>query len=205
MTNDYLKTMILFMAVFILLAVTGCTSPDPSSPVVVPSPVPTPGLSTISPAEMALQPSDLPGNFTLLEKGERNASHMRDWAIDHGWKRGYYADYVKTEGDVSEGTVFEQVISVYTAENITLIVPDTINTWKSWPAEDSNVTVEEISLPTIGDSSHAMKASDRSDNSRMYMIAFLKYDVYEQLMTNGTETDFETLRQMAETAAAKIR
>jgi hypothetical protein len=94
---------------------------------------------------------------------------------------------------------------VYTAENITLIVPDTINTWKSWPAEDSNLTVEEIPLPTIGDSSRAMIASDRSDNSRMYMIAFVKYDVYEQLQTNGNETDFETLRQMAVTAAAKIR
>ena len=130
---------------------------------------------------------------------------MRDWAIDHGWKGGYYTDYVKTGGNVSEDPVFEQVISVYTAENITLIVPDTINTWKSWPAQDSNLTVEEITLPTIGDYSRAMKASDRSDNTRMYMIAFVKYDVYEQLQTDGNETDFETLRQMAVTAAAKIR
>lgn len=130
---------------------------------------------------------------------------MRDWALDHGWKRGYYTEYVKTEGNVSEGPLFEQVISVYTAENITLIVPDTINTWNSWPAEDSNLTVEEISLPAIGDYSRAMKASDRSDNTQMYMIAFVKYDVYEQFMTNGTETDFAMLRQMAGTAAAKIR
>lgn len=130
---------------------------------------------------------------------------MRDWAIDHGWKRGYYVDYVKNGGNMSEDPIFEQVISVYTAENITLIVPDTIGNWKTWQAEDSNVTVEEISLPTIGDSSRAMKASNRSDNSRMYMIAFVKYDVFEQLQTDGNETDFETLRQMAETAAGKIR
>lgn len=130
---------------------------------------------------------------------------MRKWAIDHGWKRGYYTEFVKTGGNVSEGPVLEQVISVYSSENITLIVLDTINTWKSWPAEDSNLTVEEISLPTIGDYSRAMKVSDRSDNSMTYMIAFVKYDVYEQLMTEGTETDFEILRQMAITAAAKIR
>lgn len=130
---------------------------------------------------------------------------MRDWAIDHGWKRGYYADYVKTGGNVSEDPVFEQVISVYNAENITLIVPDTIHTWKNWPALDSNLTVEEIPLPTIGDSSRALIASDRSDNTRMFMIAFVKYDVYEQLQTEGNETDFEMLRQMAVTAAAKIR
>lgn len=205
MTNDYLTTVILFIVVSIVLAVAGCTSPAPSSPVPAASPVPTPGLSTVSPAEMALQPADLPGNFALLEHGERNASNMRDWAIDHGWKRGYYTHYVKTEGNVSEGTLFEQTISVYPAENITLIVPDTINTWKSWPFEDSNLTVEEIPLPTIGDSSRAMVASDRSDNSRIYMIAFVKHDVYEQFMANGTETDFETLHQMANTAAAKIR
>lgn len=130
---------------------------------------------------------------------------MREWAIDHGWKRGYYVDYMRTGGNVSEGPIFEQVISVYDAENIALIVPDTINTWKSWPAEDSNITVEEISLPTIGDSSRAMKASDRSDNTRMYMIALVKYDVYEQFQTDGDETDFEILRQMAVTAAEKIR
>lgn len=205
MTNDYLRTMILFMAVFILLASAGCTSPALSSPVTAPSPVPTPGLSTVSPAEMALQPADLPGNFTLLEEGERNASQMRNWAIDHGWKRGYITHYVKNEGNVSEGTVFEQVISVYDTDNIILVVADTVNTWNSWPAEDSNVTVEEIPLPTIGDFSRAMKTSDRSDNSHMYMITFVKYDVFEHFQTNGTKTDFEMLRQMAEIAADKIR
>ena len=50
-----------------------------------------------------------------------------------------------------------------------------------------------------------MKASDRSDNTRMYVIAFVKDDVYEQFQTDGNETDFEMLRQMAVTAAAKIR
>jgi hypothetical protein len=49
---------------------------------------------------MALQPTDIPGNFTLVEKGERNGSNMRDWAIDHGWKGGHYTDYVKTGGNV---------------------------------------------------------------------------------------------------------
>jgi hypothetical protein len=112
---------------------------------------------------------------------------------------------MKTGGNVSEGPFFEQVISVYSTENITLIVEDTVNTWKSMPAEDSNVTVEEITIPTIGDSSRAMKASDRSDNTRMYVIAFVKDDVYEQFQTDGNETDFEMLRQMAVTAAAKIR
>ncbi|HOX36153.1 MAG TPA: hypothetical protein P5217_08870 [Methanoregulaceae archaeon] len=199
MTKDYLSIVLLFTVVFTLLAVAGCISPAPSSP------VPTPGLSTVSPAEMALEPADLPGNFTLLEKGEREAANMRYWAIEHGWKRGYYAGYMKTGGNVSEGPFFEQVISVYSTQNITLIALDTVNTWKTMPAEDSNFTVEEISLPTIGDYSRAMKAYDRSDNTMSYMITFVKYDVFEQFMTVGTEADFETLKQMAIAAAAKIR
>jgi len=50
-----------------------------------------------------------------------------------------------------------------------------------------------------------MKVSDKSDNSQLYMIAFVKYDVYEQLSTNGTAADYETLKQMTGIAAAKNR
>ena len=199
--------MIIFMTVFIILSagIAGCSSPASSSPAPSVSPVPAQILSTVAPSEMALQPLDFPGNFSLLEKGERTTSEMRDWALDHGWKGGYYTVFEKNERDSPSGTIIEQVISVYPAENITLIVPDTRNSWKNWPAEDRNVTVEELSLPAIGDSSRAMKASDTSDNSQMYMIAFVKYNVYEQLSTNGTATDYETLRQMAGIAAGKIR
>jgi hypothetical protein len=154
---------------------------------------------------MVLQPSDFPGNFSLLEKAERNVSEMRNWSLDHGWKGGYYADYEKNNQNSPSGTIIEQVISVYPAENITLIVPDTVSTLKNWSAKDRNVSVEELSLPTIGDSSSALKVSDKSDNTQSYLIAFVKYDVYEQLWTNGTATDYETLKQLAGIAAAKIK
>ncbi|MCX6691948.1 MAG: hypothetical protein NTW33_07835 [Methanoregula sp.] len=190
------------MTILIILSagIAGCSSPAPSA-----SLVPAKNLSTIAPSEMVLQPSDFPVNVTLLEKGERNVSEMRNWALDHGWKGGYYADYEKNNLNSPTGTIIEQVISVYPAENITLIVPDTVNIWKNWSAEDRNVTVEELSLPTIGDSSSALRASDKSDHTQSYIIAFVKYDVYEQLWTNGTATDYETLKQLAGIAATKIK
>jgi hypothetical protein len=207
MTKQSLSRMIIFMTVFIILSagIAGCSSPAPPSPAPTASPVPARMLSTIALSEMALQPSDFPGNYSLLEKGDRNVSEMRSWALDHGWKGGYYADYKKNEQNSPSGNIIEQVISVYPAENITLIVPDTVNSWKNWTTEDRNISVEELSLPAIGDSSRALKATDKSDNSRSYMIAFVKYDVYEQFWTNGTAADYETLRQMAGIAAAKIR
>jgi hypothetical protein len=208
MTKQSISLVIIFMAVFVILftGIAGCTSPAPSPQAPTASPVPAKTLSTIMPSEMVLQSSDFPGNFTLLEKGERNVSEMRTWSLEHGWKGGYYADYVKNDLNSPSGTIFEQVISVYPAENITLIVPDTVNIVKNWSAGDiNNRSVEEVSLPTIGDSSSVLKISDKSDNSHEYIIAFVKYDVYEQLYTNGTATDYETLKQLAGIAAAKIK
>ena len=207
MKQHSITLMRILMTILIILSagIAGCSSPAPSPQAPSASRVPAKTLSTIAPSEMVLQPSDFPVNVTLLEKGERNVSEMRNWALDHGWKGGYYADYEKNDRNSPTGTIIEQVISVYPAENITLIVPDTVNLWKNWSAEDRNVTVEELSLPTIGDSSSALRASDKSDHTQSYIIAFVKYDVYEQLWTNGTATDYETLKQLAGIAATKIK
>jgi hypothetical protein len=199
--------LLVFMAVFLIVSagIAGCTT-STSQPPPAASGVPVQKLSTASPAEMALQPSEVPGNFTLLEKGERNVSEMRGWALDHGWKAGYYTDYQKNDGISPSGAIIEQVISVYPAENITLIVPDTVSLVKNWSAEDpGNVTVEELSIPAIGDSSTVLKVSDKRENSPWYMIALVKDDVYEQFYTNGTAADYETLRHLAGVAVAKIR
>ncbi len=155
---------------------------------------------------MILQPSEIPANFTLLEKAERNVSEMRSWALDHGWKKGYYAVYLKNDPASRQGTIIEQMISVYTAENITLVIPDTTNIYKNWTIKqnDANLTYEELSLPVIGDSSSALKISDKSDNTQMYLISFVKKDVYQDFWTNGTSADYDTARQLAGIAAAKI-
>jgi hypothetical protein len=208
MTQKSSGLMILVMAVFVILSagMAGCATTAPSSPAPMASPIPAKTLSTITPAEMALQQSDLPADFTLLERGERNVSEMRSWSLDQGWKGGYYSDYVKNDTNSRSATLIEQSISVYNPGTISLIVPDTVSYAKNWSAEDrTNRSVEEVALPAFGDSSSVLKISDKSDNSHEYIIAFVKYDVFEQLYTNGTETDYETLKQLAGTAAAKIR
>jgi hypothetical protein len=196
--------MIILMTCFVILAVSiaGCTSQAPAAS---PAPVPAKTLSAPDPSEMLLQVSDLPANFTLVEKTERNASEMRNWSLGQGWKKGYYAVYQLNDKSARSGMVFEHVISVYPAENISLIVPDTRGLMHNWSAEDKNMTVEELSLPTIGDSSCSFRVADSSDNTQWYQIAFAKNDVYMELWTNGTATDYETLKHLADTAVAKIR
>jgi hypothetical protein len=198
MKKQSLSFMIFLMTCFVIISmgIAGCTSQAPSAS----------KTSTIEPSEMLLQPSDMPANFTLVEKGQRNVSDMSEWALDHGWKKGSYAVYL-TNDPKSPGTVIEQYTSVYPAENITLIVPDTMSSWKNMTIEeyDVNVTLEELSLPTVGDSSAALKYFNKTDNSQMYTISFIKKDVYQQFLTNGTATDYETVKQLANAAAAKIK
>jgi len=195
MEKKSLAPMIVLMAVFIILCagIAGCTSQTP---------VTQQKLSTIEPSLMVLEPADVPANFTLVEKYERTAANMSDWALNTGWKKGYGVYYETTGQDVQG---LDQVISVYPAENITLIVPETVRGVKNWSVENTNVTVEELPIPGVGDFSRALQISEKGDPINVYMIAFVKYDVFEQLYLNGTARDYDTLIQIAENAAAKIK
>jgi hypothetical protein len=190
--------MLMFVILILCAGITGCTTSQvPSSP-----PVTAQMLSTIDPSQMTLEPSDVPANFTLVEKYVRNASDMNPWALTTGWKKGY-GTYYETKGQDVRG--LDQVISIYPAENITLIVPQTVKGVKSLSAEDANVTVEELPVPGIGDFSRALQISEKDNPVNTYMIAFVKYDVYEELYVNGTARDYDTLLKVAGNAAAKIQ
>jgi hypothetical protein len=188
-----LMIVLMFMAIVFCAGIAGCTSPT--------KPVGGQKLSTIEPAKMALQPIDVPANFTLVEAYERNASDMREWALEKGWKKGY-GTYYDTQGPDARG--LEQMISVYPAENITLIVPDTVSSFKNWTIQDTNVTIVDLPSPGIGDASSALKVTQPGEPSDIYIIAFVKYDVYEEMYINGTASDYEMLKTVAGKAAAKI-
>jgi hypothetical protein len=213
MEKQAVTPMVILMTLFIIvtLSIAGCASQAPSAPPVsTVSPAPaapavSPSteqkLSTLEPSRLALQPSEVPAGFTLVEQLERNLSEMRPWAVDKGWKKGYYAYYERNGQDVQ---YIEQAISIYPIGNISLIVPDTVQGVKNWSAEE-NLTVEELPEPGIGDSSRALKISEPGEPVNDYIITFVKYDVFEQMSINGTATDYETLKQVAGTAAAKIQ
>jgi len=200
----------LLLAVLIVISagIAGCTSQAPSTAkAAVPSTAPVANTAVVSPENLVLQPQEIPGNFTLVEKGERQASDLSDWARDHGWKSGYYVVYRKNDPAAPSGTVIRQNISVYAEKNATLAVSDTIDGFADWIVKENamNQSVEKITIPTIGDTSGSLKYVNKGDNSGAYMIAFSKMNVFEDIQTNGTAADYETAKQLATISAAKIR
>ncbi|HEX3000802.1 MAG TPA: hypothetical protein VHN82_00285 [Methanoregula sp.] len=192
-SSYFLMIVLLSVAIVLCAGIAGCTSPA--------TPAAGKKLSTIEPAKMALQPSDLPANFTLVEQFERNASDMREWALGKGWKKGYVSSF---ESRGPDARVLDQLISVYPVENITLIIPDTVSSFRNWTVEDRNVTIVDLPSPGIGDASSALKVTQAGEPFDVYIIAFVKYDVYEEIYANGTASDYEVLKTVASKAAAKI-
>jgi len=211
MTKQSLSFMTMLMTILIMLSagIAGCTSQAPSagpaSTTSTTSPVPAATPASVTPADMVLQPQEIPGNFTLVAKGERDVSDLSDWAREHGWKKGYYAVYRKNDPN-SSGTVIRQNISVYAAQNASLAVADTIDGFADWIVKENamNQSVEKITLSPIGDASGSLKYINKGDNSGTYMIAFAKTGVFQDIQTNGTAADYETAKQFASRAAAKI-
>lgn len=205
MVKKSISAIILLMTVLIVLSVgiAGCTSQTPAAS---PTPATTTTVSVTGPSEMVVKASEIPGNFTLVDQRERTASELSDWALEHGWIKGYSVTYRKDDGS-SSGTIIRQNISIYTGENATLAVSDTIDGLADWIVTENNATmsVEKISIPAIGDASGSLKYSDKSDNSTMYVVAFAKNGIFQDIETNGTAADYETARQFAEIAAAKIK
>ncbi len=191
----YYKCAFIIGLMILLICMAGCTSSVPS---IQP---PENKLSMIEPSDMALQLSDIPGNFTLKERSERVGSDVSQWGRDHGWIEGYYTIFQKVDLSQSSGTVIEQRISVYPIENISMVLPYIHNDFKNL----TDVTVDELLKPNIGDSARAFRLTNKTDNTKIYVIAFVNKDIYENLVMGGTVTDYESLKQLATIAAAKIK
>lgn len=166
-----------------------------------PIPIPKIELTKKEPSELALTLSDLPDEYTIVERTERTKSDVSKEGLELGWKKGYYVRFAKVDKDNPYMvTVIEQLISIYPAENISKVIV--------LPTESSeNRTYEELSNPGIGDKSRAFRITVKDEfgeEKRVYMIEFIKKDVYEALYMHGTVTDYELLKEIARKAAEKI-
>jgi len=175
--------------IILLVCIVGCTSKAPSTPEIK--------LSTIELSEMALQLDELPENYQIKERSEQVRSDVVQTALDWGWKKGYTVKFVQVDSNNLEITSIEQGISVYPIENIN-------KTLSLQRDESANITIDDLSNPNIGDQSQAYRITNKSDNSKSYAIDFVKHDVVESLRMSGTFTDYETLKELAKTAAEKI-
>ncbi|NLD56755.1 MAG: hypothetical protein GX651_01315 [Methanomicrobiales archaeon] len=202
----------LFVLLALLACSAGCTSPAaspaPGTPAPVPpvSQAPAKTLSTLNTSQMLLNVSDYPGTVTLVGEGERNESTVRDWMYDAGWNAGYARIVQKNES--GSHSMIWQNIAKFPPGNASQIVDwqvDGLVIYDARDPENANKTYTELPVPRIGDKSRAVSIVEENDPEPMYMIAFSRYDVYEEFWTYGTATDYETLKQAAVLAAEKIQ
>ena len=181
--------------IILLVCIVGCTSKAPSTPEIK--------LSTIELSEMALQLDELPENYQIKERSEQVKSDVVKSSLDLGWKKGYIVKFVQVDLNNLEVTSIEQGISIYPIENInkTLSLQRVEST--KYTANNS-YTIDDLSNPNIGDQSQAYRITNKLDNSKSFVIDFIKQDVFESLRMSGTFTDYETLKELAQTAAEKI-
>ena len=181
--------------IILLICIVGCTSKTPSNPEIK--------LSTNEPSEMALQSDELPENYQIKERSEQVKSDVVKSALDLGWKKGYIVKFVQVDLNNLEVTSIEQDILIYPIENInkTLSLQRVEST--KYTANNSN-RIDDLSNPNIGDQSQAYRITNKLDNSKSYAIDFTKQDVFESLRMSGTFTDYEILKELAQTAAEKI-
>ena len=189
----------------------GCFLLDPA-PQVVPPPTqvtlpstPESRIATIEPSGMALQLADLPEGYVIRERSDVAYADVNPLARDEGWKKGYYVTFYRMNTRNYDITGITQQISVYPPDRIRIIFDEV----KSGVESHANASVSVIELPfsKTGDRSIALRLTDANDQYGImtYTVIFYKKDVLEQIEMKGTTTDYEVLKNIAGTAAGKIR
>ena len=161
-------------------------------------------VSTLSPADMALQPSDLPPDYFI--KDRTVAAYDQQTAISHelGWRQGYSVAYYRMNLVNEDITGITQTLSVYPLENMNKIFSVEKD---NLLAPEQGMEKYEIPFPVIGDKSIAIRETDPDDPYKVvtYTVLFISKNVDEKITMTGSTTDYEVLRSITKIAAARIR
>ncbi|MGA2916934.1 zinc-ribbon domain-containing protein [Methanoregula sp.] len=164
--------------------------------------------SNLSTAELSgrilQQPSEIPSDYTIVEWRVNDASDVSQFARSVGWKKGFTVRYQQIGLNASYGSFIQQTISVYPIENVTMVLPNFRYYQKLVTENNDSFMVDGLPDPGIGDSSTATRFSAIYNNSHTYFVDFVKNDVHEQIMMGGPTSDYETVKNLAKIAAAKI-
>ena len=202
---------IISFGLVILLSTSGCldrfyekpvTLPVTTIPVVT---VPTENFTaTVSPSEMALQLSDLPGDYFLRDRTVAAYDEQLQINRDLGWMQGYRVSFYRMELDNDDLTGIMQTLDVYPLENMNKlysIEKDALLQTES-PFEKY-----EIPFPVVGDMSIAVRKTDPNDRYKVvtYTVLFANRNVLETITMTGTTTDYEVLKTVVKKASARVR
>jgi len=178
------------------------------------------GLPTIilkEPSQMALQISDLPPekDWVIKEKNVRSREEVSQIEKELGFKKGYNITFSSQQND-TDFTNIKHFISVYPLVNSAINMTFSFETAKEnnivgrFYENNSNKIISSISElpnPFIGDFSIAynISVSDTTGfKENIYTICFTKWDVAEVVTIEGTNTDYEFLKDLAKIAEERI-
>lgn len=186
----------------------GCLSQapvTPSPPTSMPTTIPVPEstIATIPPGTMALQLTDVPGDYLLKERDVIAYSEVSQLARDLGWQQGYLVTFYRMNREKDDITGIRQSISVYPPENIGKVYD--LET-EGILSSRNGMTRHAIPFPRIGDQSIAFRETRIANpmDIAVYTVIFSKKNVFETITMGGTTTDYEMLKEVVRKAADKI-
>lgn len=151
-------------------------------------------------SDMALQPSDIPSDFVLQDRTVIALPEVSQLARQLGWREGYYVSFYRRNGNNEIITRIWQSVSIFSSENINgvfLLEKEQLKEQQLTPGSRY-----EIPFPVIGERSIAFRETNPLDPERpvTYTVIFTKKNVYEKITMSGTNTDYETLKRLAQRA-----
>jgi len=171
-----------------------------------------PRIASKEPSEMALQISDFPDDWKVLEKGVRTREESSQVERNLGFKKGYNITFSSQQEN--DTILVKQFVSVYPLVNSAINMTFSFETAKENYRigrfyENTNKRILSISeLPNhfIGDLSVAynVTVSGARGKENVYTICFTKWDVAEVVIIEGFNTDYEFLKDLAKKAEEKI-
>lgn len=207
------------LIVAVCLTVTaGCFLLDERQATPVPATAATPvqttgsALSTLDPADMALQLRDLPAGYIIRERADIAYSDISPLARDQGWKRGYLVSFYQMNAEKYDITAISQRISIYQIDNVHLLDRTMGTVFDAAEAElrataNASITVTELPFPRTGDRTAAFRIIDANDQYGVtrYVVLITRKNVMESVEMRGTTTDYEMLKTLVRKADEKIR
>ena len=161
-------------------------------------------VATLPAAGMALQVTDLPSDYHLRDRTVTAYGGIGQIFRDLGWQQGYLVTFYRLDTDIGDMTSIIQEIDIYPLDS----VKDAYSLKKEalLPPDDSR-TDYQVPFPRTGDRSIAWREVRSYNNIPVvtYTVIFTKKNVYERISMTGTSTDYEVLKDLAMTAAARIQ
>jgi len=151
-------------------------------------------------SDMALQPADFPSDFVLQDRTVIALPEVSQLARQLGWREGYYVSFYRRNGNNEIITRIWQSVSIFSSENINgvfLLEKEQLKEQQLTPGSRY-----EIPFPAIGERSIAFRETNPLDPERpvTYTVIFTKKNVFEKITMSGTNTDYETIKRLAQRA-----